>query len=183
MNERALTVDQYSDRFLRALDSGDLQTLAWLWDEAYQQPVLAQLFTDMLDEAVREFEPADGWRYDIDKVQSLLAQHFPAPITEDLAPLTAGDVASRLQADRMLGGLTNEDVQANTRLLVDATPVPEQLGAPQMERWLTALNISASPRYWKQFRKAAVLLQMSRCQQGAKLQAARRTTGKEQRPT
>jgi hypothetical protein len=35
------------------------------------------------------------------------------------------------------------------------------------------LNISASERYWKQFRKAAVLLKLSRGQQGAKLLAAR----------
>jgi len=181
MNDRSLTIDQYSDRFMKALDAGDLQSLAWLWDEAYQQPELAALFVDMMNEAAREIEPEDGWRSEIDKVQLLIAQHLSTPIVEEPGPVTAADVAARLQADRMLSGLPDDDVQTNTRLLVDATPVPEHLGAPQLERWLTGLNISASPRYWKQFRKAAVLLQMSRCQQGAKLQAARRAVKKDER--
>lgn len=178
-----MTIDQYSERFILALDAGDLQTLAWLWDEAYQDPALAKLFNEMLDEAATELEPADGWRGDVERVQQLIADHFPKPVVEAPGRLTAADVAGKLQTDRLLSSLTDADVQANSRLLANATPVPEQLGVPQLETWITGLDISASPRYWKEFRKAAVLLQMSRCQQGAKLQAARRQSGKEQRPT
>ena len=55
----------------------------------------------------------------------------------------------------------------------DRTLVPDELGVPQLRAWIESLNVSASERYWKQFRKTAVLLKISRGQQGAKLLAAR----------
>lgn len=183
MNNPTMTIDQYSDRFLQALDNGDLQTLAWLWDEAYREPALAQVFLEMMAEVESEMAPGDTWKTDVEKIRWLIDQHFPATTMNEPPPLTVGDVASKLQAERAFGSLSEEDLKANSRLLVNATPLPDELGAPQLERWIAGLDISASSRYWKQFRKTAVLMQMSRCQQGAKLQAARRALGKEQRPT
>jgi hypothetical protein len=174
MTERILSSDQLAEQFLDALDHGDLQTLTWLWQQAVERPELGQLFAEMIEEVAREMEPANGWQTDVAKVQVLLQQHLPSgfPQETEIGPLTTSDVAAKLH--EFVKNFPEADKLANNRLLADRTLVPDQLGVPQLQEWIAGLGITASERYWKQFRKAAVLLQMSRCQQGAKLLAARK---------
>ena len=166
-------MDQMARRFLDALDHGDLPSLSWLWQQADEQPELGQMFAEMMEEAAREIEPANGWQTDVTKVQALLRQHIPSAFTQEaeVRPLMTCDVAAKLH--EAMNGFPEADQRSNDSLRYDRTLVPDELGVPQLRAWIESLNVSASERYWKQFRKTAVLLKISRGQQGAKLLAAR----------
>ncbi|HEV3146080.1 MAG TPA: hypothetical protein VGZ47_19490 [Gemmataceae bacterium] len=166
-------IDLKARQFLDALDHGDLQSLSWLWQQASEQPELGQLFAEMMEEAAREIEPANGWQTDVAKVQALLRQHIPSAFPQEMEVrlLMTSDIAAKLH--ELIGGFPESDQLANNRLLADRTLLPDELGVPQLRAWIDGLNVPASDRYWKQFRKTAVLLRISRGQQGAKLLAAR----------
>jgi hypothetical protein len=164
-------------RYLDALDAGDVNALAEWWAQAEVNPELEQVLGELTDGLAIEEGPSPSLEIDAAHVRSLLAEHLPsaAPSDADLSPLTVGDVAARLQSDSTLGGRWSaEDRAANSRLLMDTTPVPEDLGLPHFEKWQPTLGVSASPHYWRAFRKTAVLLAMGRCQQAGELAAARR---------
>lgn len=164
-------------RYLDALDAGDVALLAELWEQAVADPQLEQLLGDLMDGLAIEAEHDPAWEADADKVRSLLREHLPSGFHEEyeLPPLTVREVASQLQKDGVLGVRFREsDRAANSRLLADTTPIPNELGLPHFEKWKTSLGITASPHYWRAFRQAAVLLAMGRCQQAGELAAARR---------
>jgi hypothetical protein len=171
-------MDRMAQKFLDALDHGDLPSLSWLWQQADEQPELGKIFAEMMEEAAREIEPANGWQTDVTKVQSLLRQHIPSafPQETEVRPLMTCDVAEKLH--QHLKGFADADQRANDSLRYDRTLIPDELGVPQLRAWLEGLNVTASERYWKQFRKTAVLLKISRGQQGAKLLAARQAEQK-----
>jgi hypothetical protein len=173
--------------YLDALDTGDLETAARLWEKAGNDPALGRALDEVGQGIFDELGLAADWPTDAERVRSLLRQHLPSafPAEETAGPLTAGDVAARLQADAALGArLDAADRAANTRLLADRTPLPEQLGVPQLERWTAGLGVTASPRYWRLFRQTAVLLAMGRCQRTVELAAARRAAGqREEKPS
>src|SRR2546423_1142021 len=95
-------------KYLDALQAGDLETLAALWQRAASDTNLEQLLCDLTEELATEQEPGPGWRADAAKVMELLAQHVPSarrssePIVAAGAPLTAGDVAARIAGDESL---------------------------------------------------------------------------------
>ncbi len=164
-------------RYLDALDAGDVAVLAELWEHAAADPRLEQVLGELTDGLAIEEERDPAWEADAERVRSLLREHLPSGFREEheLPPLTVGDVAARLQTDSVLGSrLSATDKAANSRLRMDATPVPEELGLPHFEKWKTSLGITASAHYWRAFRQAAVLLAMGRCQQAGELAAARR---------
>jgi hypothetical protein len=164
-------------RYLDALDAGDVDALAALWQQAETDPQLEQMLGELTDGLAIEEGPSPAWEIDAERVRGLLREHLPSGFRDeaDPPPLTVGDVAARLQADSSLGArLTAPDRAANGRLLADTTPVPEQLGLPHFEKWRTTLGVTASAAYWRAFRQAAVLLGMGRCQRAGELAAARR---------
>jgi hypothetical protein len=169
--------DRASLRYLDALEAADLETAARLWEKARDDPVLGRALDEIGQGVFDELGLGADWPTDAERVRSLLRQHLPSafPVEEPAGSLTAGDVAARLQADAALGGhLDTADRAANTRLLADRTPLPEQLGMPQLVRWTAGLGVTASARYWRLFRQTAVLLAMGRCQRNIELAAARR---------
>ena len=162
-------------RYLDALDAGDAGALADLWEQASANPELERVLSELTDGLAAE-EGASFWQEDAARVRTLLSEHLPSAFTlsADPPPLTIRDVAARLQSDSALGArLTSADRLANAQLLADSTPVPDELGLPQFEKWQATLGIRASGHYWRSFRQAAVLLTMGRCQRTAQLAAAR----------
>ncbi|MHB8648514.1 MAG: hypothetical protein ACYDAR_22255 [Thermomicrobiales bacterium] len=162
-------------RYLDALDAGDVNVLAELWEQAEVNPELEQALGELTDGlAIEEGLDAD-WQIGAEGVRILLRQHMPSAFPTDPPPLTVGEVAARVKSDNTLRGrLTASDQEANSRLLADATLIPDELGLPHFEKWRLTLGVSASPHYWRAFRKTAVLLAMGRCQQAGELAAARR---------
>jgi hypothetical protein len=164
-------------RYLDALDAGDVNVLAELWEQAALNPELEQLLGELTDGLAIEEGPAAAWETDAARVRNLLREHLPSafPADAEPPPLTVGDVAARLQADNALRGRWSAaDRAANDRLRADTTPVPDELGLPHFEKWRTALGVIASLHYWRAFQQTAVLLAMGRCQQAGELAAARR---------
>jgi hypothetical protein len=166
-------------RYLDALDTGDLDTVARLWERAAADPELERILGELTDGLAVEEGPDPDWKGDAAHVKDLLRRHLPSGFaTPPAAPLTVADVAARLQADSTLSGrLSPADQASNARLLGNSTLIPDDLGLPQLEKWQKKLGVSASPAYWRAFRQAAVLLSMGRCQQAGELAAARRASG------
>lgn len=161
-------------QYLDALESGDIDAVAAVWAEAGQSPELERLLCDLSEGLAAELGLDDRWQVDVDRLKRLIEDHIPRPPAEP-AELTAADVATRLQADPgIFSSLTSADKAANSALLTNRAPIPAQLGMPDLERWVRALGVSATPRYWTQFRKAAVLLAMGRTQRAGELAAARK---------
>jgi hypothetical protein len=164
-------------RYLDALDSGDVNTLAELWKQAESNPELEHLLNELTDGLAIEEGPAEAWESDAAQVRNLLREHLPSAFAADVEPppLTVGNVAAKIKADSTLGGrLSTADCAANDRLLASVTPLPQELGLPHFEKWRSTLGVSASKHYWRTFQQTAVLLAMGRCQQAVELAAARR---------
>ncbi len=161
-------------RYLDALEAADIDAVAAVWAEAARSPELERLLCDLSEGLAAEIGLDGRWQVDVERLKRLIADHLlPAPA--EPAELTAADVAIRLQADASIfPSLTTADKAANSALLTNQTPVPAQLGMPDLERWVRSLGVSATPRYWIQFRKAAVLMAMGRTQRAGELAAARK---------
>jgi hypothetical protein len=166
-------------RYLDALEAGELEAVAALWEEASGDPELERLLAE-LDEALFLEAAEANWEADAERVRALLPKHLPSGFVapEPPATPTVGDVAARLQVDILQGDvlLGTADREVNARLLGSQTPLPEQLGQRQLEQWTAGLGVQASAQYWRAFRQAAVLLKMARCQTEGSLAAARRST-------
>ncbi len=166
-------------RYFDALDRGDLETLAGLWEAASRDPALEQLLGELTEGLAAEEGPEPDWQADVSRVRTLLSAHIPAERSAPPGPLTIGDVAARLQADRNLGNrLSEPDRAANALLLTNPTPLPGSLGLSQFDRWRQDLGVEASPQYWRAFRHAAVLLSLGSSQQSGTYLAAARSAGR-----
>lgn len=163
--------------YLDALDAGDAAVLAELWEQAADDPRLEQMLGELTDGLAVEEDLDPAWQTDAERLRGLLPEKLPSGFldADDPPPLTVREVASQLQKESVIGKrFSASDQVANSRLLADLTPIPEDLGLSHFEKWKTSLGISASPHYWRAFRQAAVLLAMGRCQRAGELAAARR---------
>ena len=163
-------------RYLDALDAGDLDAVAALWERAASDPELAGLLDEVNRGLEAEEGPAADFATDAARVVELARRHLPSAFPADApaGPVLAADVARRLEAEPEFRRLDAADRVAHARLLGDATPLPESLGQPGIDRWLGGLGVAAGPAYRKAFRKVAVLMGMARGQGEARLAAARR---------
>jgi hypothetical protein len=162
-------------RYLDALEAGDLEAVAAFWEQAAADPALERMLGEVTDGVAEEegLSPADDAA---EQVFALARRTMPSAFPADApGPLTVGNVAARLDADAAAGArLDDADRTANSRLLGDPRPLPDDFGLPRFEKWRATLGVEASPHYWRAFRKAAVLLAMGRCQRAVELAAARR---------
>ena len=168
--------DLLATQYLDALDRGDLESVASLWQQAADDPALERALCDLSDGILSEEGPSADFKTDALRVKALSERHLSGRLLPEHheRPLTVGDVAANLQADAALGArLSKDDRTANARLLTDATPVPDQLSQSQLVQWTSRLGVKASASYWRSFRQAAVLLAMGRSQQSVELAAAR----------
>lgn len=163
-------------RYLDALDAGDLDAVVALWDEAADDPALLELLTDLNEGLEAEEGLGADLAADADRVRDLARRCLPSAFAAEppaVAPLTAAEVARRLEAEPSFGRLDAADRAAHTRLLADAGAIPETLGQPQLDHWLSQRGVAAGPVYRRLFRKVAILLEMARGQREARLAAAR----------
>lgn len=163
-------------RYLDALDAGDLETIVALWEQAATDPRLEALLDDLNVGLEAEEGLGTDLTTDAARVLELAHEHLSSafPPDEPPGPLTAADVARRLEAEPEFRRLGPADRSAHARLLADATAVPDLAGQAQFDRWLQGLGVVASPAYRRAFRKVASLMDMARCQQQGRLAAARR---------
>jgi hypothetical protein len=178
-------VNDHADRFWRewvaveyldAIDRGDPDAIDALWERAETDPELEALLQELNEGLESEEGPGADFAADASRVVELARQHMPGafPVDEPPAPLTAADVARRLEAEPEFRRFDPADRAAHARLLADASPIPEALGQSRVDQWLRGLGVESGPTYRRAFRKVAVLLDMARCQQEGRLAAARR---------
>lgn len=147
-----------------------------MWERAASDPELEGLLRDLDEGLYSEEGPGADFRSDSERVTELARRHIPTAFrpSEPIGPLTASEVARRLEAEPEFRRLDAADRAAHARMLADASPIPDALGQLQIDRWLSGLGVSSGPDYRRAFRKVAVLLSMARCQQEGRLAAARR---------
>jgi hypothetical protein len=165
-------------RYLDALDAGDLDAVVALWELAATDPELIALLHELDEGLQAEGGTGTDFVTDAARVLELAREHLPSafPPDDPPGPLTAADVARRLEAEAEFRRLGPSDRAVHARLLAEAAQVPEDLGQPPLDRWMEGLGIVASPTYRRAFRKVALLMDMARCQQEGRLAAARRAT-------
>lgn len=171
-------IDKRLLEYADALETHDWVTFSEIWNEALTNAELEQALREYHEGLIEEQNAPAGLEDDAEAVRQVIAACFPerpVPPDETQKPLSASDVASRLQADLAAGSvrLTEDDRQTNQLLLMNATALPEQLKLPVFEKWCQELGIEASLSYWRIFRQTALKLNMSRSQQQARLLAAR----------
>jgi hypothetical protein len=173
--------DREATRYLDALDAGDMKALELFWERAASDLELEGILRELSEDLYAEEGPGTDFTTDAACVRDLALRHFPgvASPEESFGPLSAADVARRLQSEAELGGrLDPEDRRANAALLTRTGPLPEPLRLARLKAWGESLSVKASPRYWFAFHKVAVMLDMARCQQEGRLAAARRADPK-----
>lgn len=158
-------------RYVRALDEGDMDTVAAVLAAALDDPEMDRLLTE-IDHSIAEEEGLTPLATDAQLVRDLAAQHFQSAFAEDTSdrPLTVGDVAARLQADRRVPAA---DQAVNRRLLDSTAPVPAWLSTRRVRDLAVELGVTASDGFWRLFRDAAIALGMGRSHSQAYMAAAR----------
>lgn len=175
--------DASVERYIRALDAADFDTVAAVLTEAATDPVLAQLIQEV-DEALHTEANLPTFNEHTRQVRLILRQTLHSAFLEPASgPPTVGDVAVRLQSEHDSGHqpLLSGDLSANQALLGQTVRLTGRL-TPRTIRDLTApFGVQASDRYWELFRRAAGELRMIRTANARYQTAARPRTPRQPR--
>lgn len=166
-------------RYVEALDQGDADTVAAVLDLALNDPELDQAIAEV-NLAIQDEEQLAPLAADAKIVRDLIHTHLRSALESREAedqPLTVGEVAARLKAERRV---PFPDEEANNYLLTNSRPLPAQLSAQTIKQMATDLGIRASDRFWRVFRDMAIMLGMGRSHK-AQLLAAREERGSRNR--
>ena len=176
-NERMRMRERVLDRYMLAIDSGDLEGMAAALDAAYEvsrdDPEIGYLITE-INRACREEEGLTPLAADAHLVREILRQCVPSAFeTHDhlKRSLTVGDIASRLQAQ---GLVRLGDDGTNNALLGSTILLPKPLNAPAIKKLAGELGAGGSEFYWRAFRDEAITMSISRSHDQAKLAARER---------
>jgi hypothetical protein len=159
-------------RYIQALDRGDIDGVAAVLETALDDPELDRVIAE-INFALQEEEQLTPTAADAQLVRGLLRKHLPSAFyadEPDEKPLTVGDVAARLQADRRV---PPADQEVNRLLLSSSVTLPTWLSAQAISRLITELGITASDRFLRAFRDTAIMLGMGHSHNQAQLAAAR----------
>jgi hypothetical protein len=168
--------DASVERYILALDAGDLDTVALILDEAQTDPELDRLLVEV-DEALHAEANLPTRQENTQKVRQLLRQHLSSAFAETaIGPPTVGDVAAKLQSEHasnqqllLAGDITANDQLLGNHILLTGRP------NPRLARQIAeATGVQASDHYWERFRRAAVVLMMARDSGAIQLAAARK---------
>lgn len=176
-NERMRARERLLDRYVLAIDDGDLEEVAATLNAAYEasrdDPEIDRLITE-INRAYREEEGLTPLAADAHLVRELLRRCVPSAFdTHDhlKRPLTVGDIASRLQAQ---GRVRLGDDETNHALLGSIISLPKPLTAPAIKKLAGELGAGGSEFYWRTFRDEAITMGISRSHDQAKLAARER---------
>jgi len=141
-----LPADLKALRYLDALNAGDLEAVAALWEEASRDPELERMLAEVDDALVVE-EARAIHKANPERVPGLPPQPLPSrfPTPQPPAILSAGERAAKLQVDFRQGdvGPGAVDRRANAPLLGSQHPLSTQLGQRQ-RRWALWLGVAGA---------------------------------------
>lgn len=176
--EKRPAPDEYREelilRYIRALDSSDPDEVEFVLEAAEEDSELDQLISEVNQTMHDELE-LGPLAAEASIVHDLLRKHLPSGFSQQetvTAPLTVGEVATRMLNDRRLTLIDREGCRS---LLSSPEPVPGQLsrqGIIDLAARLEPAN-PLTERGWNAFRDAAIMAFMGRGRQQAHLAAAR----------
>lgn len=148
-------------RYVSALDSGNLDDIILVLTEATKDPVLDQMIFDV-NEAIEQEDNLTTIANDANLVRNLIQEHFANPETgNEKIQITIGDVAARMQADRKI---PSTDQEIHKHLLRINTPLPEILNIQAIHELAKNMRLVASDKFWRVFRDTAIMLGIGRGQ-------------------
>lgn len=158
-------------QYVRALDRGDADGIAAVLQAALDDPELDRVIEEIHLSYQEELQLTPVVT-DAEIVRELVRKCLPSSFEEDLedTPLTVGEVAARLKADR---GVLPADQEANRFLLCSTETLPALLSIQEVKKLAERLGVQASDRYWRNFRDTAITMGMGRGQSHAQLAVAR----------
>jgi hypothetical protein len=171
MNDKLAAINRQKaiQRYVTALDNGNLDDVLSILDEATQDPILDQMIIEV-NQAIEQEEGLTTFANDAKLVRDIIQTYFDHPeIPEDERPLTVGEVAAQMQVDRKV---PVSDQEIHKRLLKVTTPLPDTLNVQAIRRLARLLKINASEKFWRVFRDTAIMLGIGRGQ--AQMAAARK---------
>jgi len=168
--------DQTIDRYIQALDQGDIDTVEAILDQAASDPALDRLIHEV-NAALYVEDGLDVFATDAEKVRTLARQHLRSAFVDEAEgeaaierPLTVGDVVARLQADRKIA---LPDQEAGRMLQGSVEELPDEMTTRTIRELARRLGVAASEQFWRVFREAAIMLSLSHSHAQAHLAAAR----------
>lgn len=168
--------DQIIDRYLQALDQGDIEGIETVLDQAAHDPSLDRMIHEV-NAALYSEEGLDVFTASIETVRVLARQHLHSAfaneteMTADIErSLTVGEVVARLQADRQIAA---DDQEASRKLLNSRVELPEEISIRAISDLARRIGVAASERFWGTFREAAIMLGLGHSQAQARLAATR----------
>lgn len=167
--EKLTPSERVAHRYIEALDTGDIEGVATVLEEAQHDAELDRLITE-INLAFQEELYLDPLAADAGLVRGLAAKHFQsaAEAEPQHAPLTVGEVAARLKEMRRV---PFTDQKVNDELLTNKSQMPALLSTAEVKKLAETLGVNASNLYWKKFRDAAIALRMRHGQSQARLAA------------
>jgi len=166
-----LTRQKAVQRYVSAIDKGDLNQIVLIFEQATYDPILNQRLIE-INQAIEQEEGLTVLAQDVVFVRKLVQQHFNSnnEIGEFYErPLTIGEVAARMQADR---NIPASDLSVHKNLLGLSIPLPEFLNIQAIRKLASDLQINASEKFWRVFRDTAIMMGIGRGQ--AQMLAARK---------
>jgi transposase-like protein len=168
--------DQAIDRYMQALDRGDIDTVEVILSQAAYDPELDRLLHEV-NTALYVEDGLDIFVTNAEQVRSLARQHLQSAFVDEAEveamidrPLTVGDVIARLQANRQIA---LPDQEASRQLLGSGVELPNELTTRTISELARRLGVAASEQFWRVFREAAIMLGLGHSQAQAHLAAAR----------
>lgn len=168
--------DQALDRYIQALDHGDIDTVEAILHQAVCDPELDRLIHEV-NMALYVEEGLDTFATGAEQVRNLAHQHLRSAFVDEAEveavierPLTVADVVARLQADRQVA---LPDQEASRMLLGSDEELPDEITTRTISDLARRLGVAASEHFWRVFREAAIMLGLGHSHAQAHLAAAR----------
>ena len=166
-----ITRQKAIQRYVSAIDKGNLDDIMLVLEQAIDDPILDQMLIE-INQVVEQEEGLTAFAQDAVFVRQLVHQHFNSDIVSDELdeqPLTVGEVAARMQANRSVSIF---DQSAHKNLLHLSSPLPEFLNIQAIRKLAADLQVNASEKFWRVFRDTAIMMGIGRGQ--AQMAAARK---------
>ena len=158
------------DRYIRALDSGDLDEIAIVLQSAERDDELDQIIEEV-NLAYAEEMGFSSASVESAQIRTLLKEHFPSAFGQlgKNQPITVSEVAAHLVAKRLV---PPSEQESNSKLLNVHQTLPDWLSLPEIRKLINQFGFEISERFLKVFHDAAIQMSMGRGQ--AQMAATRR---------
>ncbi len=158
------------DRYIRALDSGDLDEIVTVLHIAEENNEMNQIIEE-INLAYAEDMGLSSTSLESTQIRTLLQEHFPSAFGQpsENPPITVSEVAAHLVANRLV---PPSDQESSLKFLNVHHALPDWLSQPEIRKLIQQFGYKVSDRFLKAFRDAAIQMSMARGE--AQMAATRR---------